>query len=224
MAQPISVLGPLTLAAASANNIALSQTPTFPAAFIINGSAATSGVATLDVARRVIVTTTDNTHTATVSGTDRNGIAFSETVTLNAGAAATTHDFLTVTGVTTNAQLTAAATIGTNTTASTAPLILDSYANPGTIGLTAKLISGAATYSIEGSNEDYSPNWDLNTNSPTWYDPTGYIAQALATFAGLTASKGGVIIQPLTMVRLTITSGTGKVQVSVQQAVGFARY
>lgn len=220
----------LTLAAASANNISASQTPTFPANFLINGSAATNGVATLDVARRVIITTTDNTHTATVTGTDRNSNIFSETITLNGGAAASNHDFLTITKVSTNAQITAAATIGTNTTGSSAPILLDQFPTPGMIAVHPVLVSGSATFSIECAVDDFGPTWDLNNNQPNWFtNPVGLIATAAATpaaavFSGLTATNNGVINQPLSLIRLTITTGTGVVSLTVLQALGRAKF
>ena len=52
--QPITVTaGPLT--AASANNIALSQTVTGAAAVVLNGSLVTSGVAYLGTPRRILI-------------------------------------------------------------------------------------------------------------------------------------------------------------------------
>lgn len=220
MAPPISVLS-LALVAASANNIALSQTPS--AAFTLNGSTVSSGVATLDVARRVLFTTTDNTHSATIVGTGANGLTQTETVAMNGTSIATVHDYKTITAITASATFSAAVTVGTNTTGSTLPLVCDVYPTPGQFGLNWK-VTGSATFSIEVSNEDYSPNFDMNANSPTYYDPNGYIAHVLATFAGLNASGGGVLIQPCTLIRLTVTAGTGTVQLSVQQATGFQRY
>ena len=78
--RPITVaLGPL--AAAAANNICLTQTPT--AAFTLNGALVVGGIAILDVPRRVLVTTTGNesAKTITIIGTDVNGNTQTELMT-----------------------------------------------------------------------------------------------------------------------------------------------
>src|ERR1700691_2559563 len=74
----VATVGPL--ASASANNIALSQTPGAAGALTLNGSTVTGAVATLDNPRRVLITTADTTHTFTVTGTTPTGATISEVV------------------------------------------------------------------------------------------------------------------------------------------------
>ena len=91
-------VGPL--AAASANAIALSQTPT--SALTLNGALATGGVATPDVPRRVLITTTANesAKTFTINGTDPNGNTVVDVVTgPNASTAQSHIDFKTITSI-----------------------------------------------------------------------------------------------------------------------------
>src|ERR1700743_2261668 len=113
--RPITVtVGPLS--AASANNIALSQTPT--GAFTLNGALVTGGVAVLDAPRRVLFTTTANetSHTFTVIGTNASGLLQTENVTgVSSSTVATSLDYKTVTSITINGTAAGAITVGTNT-------------------------------------------------------------------------------------------------------------
>lgn len=150
--KPIKVT--LTLAAASANNIAQAQTPGGAGNLTLNGSAVSGGVATLDVARRVRITTVANesAKTLTIYGTDRNGNTISETMT---GPNATTGDSLldykTVTQIAVSAAFTNTVTAGTGPKAST-PWInfVNRYDTPVDIGFAVQLSSGASlTYDVE---------------------------------------------------------------------------
>lgn len=229
MGSQVQILGPLTVPAAVVTAVATQQAV---AIWVINGTLASGGVASLTVPRRVTIVSAgnDSATTFTVRGTDRNGIVFSEALLgANIGTATTTHDFLTVTAVTSSvAAAGAGASIGTSNTASTAPMLLDQFPNPGMIAVRAVLNSGAATFSIEVSTDDYSPAWDLNTNAPNWFsNPVGLIGTgvpAAALFSGLSATNNGVINQPCSMIRLTVTAGQGSVSLYVLQALGIARY
>src|ERR1700740_493972 len=98
MRRIVTTVGPL--ASASTNNIALSQTPT--ASFTINGSLATGGVATLDVARRVLFTPAGNesANKFTITGTDAAGNVITDVVAGgNATATYSAMDFKTVTSI-----------------------------------------------------------------------------------------------------------------------------
>src|ERR1019366_7023599 len=87
------------LAAAAANGIATSQSGS---SITVVGSLVTAGVATMDFARRVIVTSggNDSALTFKITGTDRYGRAQTEVLAgANATAAQTAHDFLTVSAI-----------------------------------------------------------------------------------------------------------------------------
>lgn len=223
----VQVLGPLTVPAAVVTAVATQQAVS---TWVINGTLASGGVASLTTARRVTVVSAgnDSATTFTIAGKDRNGNAFTEAILgANIGTVTTVHDFFQVTGVTSSvAAAGAGASIGTSNTASTAPLVVDQMANPGQFAFLARLVSGAATFGIECSVDDFSPAWDTNTNAPLWFtNPVGFIATAAAApaaavFSGLSATNMGVIKQPLTMIRLTTTAGQGTVSLTILQALG----
>lgn len=231
MGSQVKVLGPLSIPAAVATAVATQQAVS---TWVINGTLVTASVALLTTARRVTIVSAgnDSATTFTITGTDRNGNVFSEALLgTNAGTATSVHDFLTVTAVKSSvAAAGAGASIGTSNTGSTEPMIIDQFPTPGQTAFIAKLVSGAATFSIECSLDDFSPLWDLNNNAPLWFtNPAGLIATSAATpaaavFSGLSATNNGVINQPLTMIRLTITAGQGSVSLTAQQALGFARF
>ena len=110
----IATAGPL--AAAAANNICLSQTPT-AGNLTINGALATSGVATMDNPRRVLITTgaDESSRTFTIYGTNWSGNTISETMT---GPVTTTGqsvlDYKTVTRIAISGNAAAALTVGTS--------------------------------------------------------------------------------------------------------------
>ena len=110
--RPVTVsVGPL--AAAVANNIALSQTPGAAGAVTLNGSLVTGGIATLDNPRRVLITTADTTTVFTVTGTTPTGSVITESFKVVAGSSYTKLDYKTVTSITVNQGTTAALTVGT---------------------------------------------------------------------------------------------------------------
>lgn len=197
----------IALAVASAVAVSASQSPG-AGAILINGGSATAGVATLDVARRIILTSggNDTGITFTLTGTDRNGRAQSETVTgANAAAAQTTRDFKTITGITHTGSVATTLTVGTNGVASSNPLIIDNFGIKDDIGIT---LTGTGTFnaSIEVARDDLSPTptnflaYDFTTATPTWTAPTAFASKA--------ATTDGTIPSSYTMIRLTQNSFT----------------
>ncbi|MDE2102984.1 MAG: hypothetical protein KGL39_37415 [Patescibacteria group bacterium] len=193
----------LALAAASANNIALSQSLGGARNLTLNGVLVTGGVAITDVARRIGITSAGNDSgiTWTITGTDRYGRTQSESLAgANATVAQSVKDYATITQISGSGATAAAVTSGTTSTGSTAPYIVDSFINPA--GIVAALeVSGTVTTGLEGSFTDLTPNWDLANNSPVWYPVAG--------FSGLTNNTQNTITGPFTMLRQTNTSGTG---------------
>lgn len=163
MPNPIIVqVGPL--AAASANNIAQSQSAAAAGLLTVNGSAATGGVATLDVQRKVLITSAGNDSgiSFTVTGTNNDNSAFSETVTGgNAVAVATTQDFKTVTSVRASAATASTVTVGTNGVASSKWFPNDIARNPTNIGFLFRA-QGTVNYTLELTQDD--PNNIINAN------------------------------------------------------------
>ena len=193
----------VTLAAASANNIALSQSLGSAGNLTLNGSLVTGGVATLDVPRRVLITSAGNDSgiTFTITGTGANGLSLVETITGgNAVAVFTNHDFATVTKISGSGATASTITVGTNGVGSSVPIIMDTMVNPANYGC-AVTVTGTVTYTVEISYDDFAPLFDLNANTPTWFGASGFTSQ--------TSNQNGNIVGPCTMIRLTVNSGTG---------------
>ncbi len=199
-------VGPLT--AASANNIALSQTPT--SAFTLSGS--TAGV--LDVARRVLFTqaASESGKTYTIIGTGVNGLPQTEVVA--AAASATTVqsalDFSTVTSITISSAASGAITVGTNGVASSRWMRMDEFApTAATIGCT---VTGTANYTVQITEQD--PNSATNPILPyavVWQPhPDPNIVAATTSWMSYNANS------PLWM-KVTLNSGTGSVSTVITQ-------
>lgn len=92
---------------------------------------------------------------------------------------------------------------GSSTTSvASTPWIVDAWASQDIAGNC--VLTGAATYSLQGAYEDLKPQWDTVNNTVNWV--------TVANFATLTASTNGKVAGgPYTMLRLLISSGTGSV-------------
>lgn len=219
-----------TVPAASANNIALSQTPSGSTPITINGALATAGVATLSSGLTTIFTTTggcwqrrilltcagaDSARSIVVVGTilvDGKSYVIGETI---AGSGGTTtqskNDYTTITSITPDGGAWAGAiTIGTSGVASTPWLRFDTdIPNPFAVGIGTTLVSGAVNWTVEHTFDKMIPNAG-----------SGYIANAATytpnTFpnSGITskaASTDGNYAFPIQAMRLTVNSGAGVV-------------
>jgi hypothetical protein len=207
--RPITaIVGPL--AAASANNIALSQTPGAAGALTLNGSLVVAGVAVLDNPRRVLITTADTTHTFTVTGATPTGSVISEVVGPITTSAFTAQDFKTVTSVTINGAATAAVTVGTNGIASTPWVRLDEWASP-PVGIQCD-VTGTVNYTVQSTYDDpNSPTDPVSVSAMQW------IATNDTSAVNATASVQTNFIFTPTYVRALLNSGTGSVAMKVIQ-------
>lgn len=198
----------LALAAASATNIAASQSPG-AGVITLNGSAVTAGVATLDAARRVAVTSggNDSAITFTVVGTNRGGNPQSETITGgNVAAASTTQDFKTVTSVTHTGLIAGTVTVGTSGIGSTQWFAVNYHTTPVNLGISV-VVTGTINFTVEYTYDN------LNGTTPPaiW---------SLSALASKTAATDSNILFPVTGVRLTQNSFTnpGTATISIVQA------
>ena len=211
------------LGAASDNSISASQTPG-SSTLLINGSAATAGVATIDTAtaansaigRRVLITSGGDDHLITwaVVGTNNAGATISDTILgTNATTSYSNLDFVTVTKITPSGAVASTVKVGTNGVGSS-PWQTMNWQNSAPMNITAlvELVSGSANYTVEYTLDD--PNnltagvvfpLNLSDLSPT----------ALVTAS---ATKDGLFNFPLIALRLTINSGTGALRARVVQS------
>lgn len=212
--RPIIVsVGPL--AAASANNIALSQTVTGAAAVTLNGSLVTGGVATLDKPRRILITNAGNDTgiTFTVTGTSFTGGTISETVTGTSGSAvATTLDFATVTSIVTSGSTSVSGiTVGTNGVAGSSWVRIDDWA-PATWSVQANA-TGTVNYTVQTTSDD--PNDPTN---PVAIGSVQWVSSSDTNLVGASATKFGVFTGAPRYVRVLLNSGTGSVSATILQS------
>ncbi len=166
--------------AAVANDIALSQTKASSGSLTLNGAKAGT---TLDFARQIAIASSANiaTRIFTVTGTDANGRAQTDTVTgINNTSVSTTKYFSTVTDVSVDASFSANnVTVGTTVALATKIYPLNHYdaiAPQVTVGL----VSGTATWSIQ---ETYS---ELTTaGTEVWFTPTAHSGKSASLTAPL---------------------------------------
>ena len=218
----------LQLAAAVANGICQSQAPAAAGNLNLNGTLVSAGVATLDTARRILVTSdgNDSAATFTIYGTNRDGVAQQEAITgLNATSKYTALDFKTVTRIAIDRAAVGNITAGTNGTGSSV-WVMD---NPGsrTFQLSVAVYVdpdlGAVTYTVEHTYDDpnkigvtYDPPPQNSSIAPGGFVPP--IAWPNSTLRDQTASGEAVYNNPIQYHRVTITAGTGRVTMQSLQA------
>lgn len=195
-------VGPL--AAASATNIATSQTPT--TSVTLNGSTVTGGVATLDTPRRILITNgaSEASNVFTITGTGLNGTAQVEALNGAASAFYSNLDFLTVSSITLKVAASGTITVGTNGIASSQWVRLDDYA-PGLTSIQCTA-SGTVNYTIQSTLQD--PNSPTNSVLPysvVWVNTSDAVA------VGATASlQSNFQFAPI-FAKVLLNSGTGSV-------------
>ena len=195
-----------SLAAASANNIALSQTPAGAGALTLNGSLVTSGVAVLDNPRRVLITTADTTTTFTITGTTPAGAVLSESFLVST-ATYSQLDYKTVTSITVNQGTTAAVTVGTNGIASTPWVRLDEWANT-QVAIQCD-VTGTVNYTVQSTLND--PN---SATNPVLPSAVNWISTNDTNAVGATGSLQTYFSYSPTFARVLLNSSTSPGAVS----------
>lgn len=208
--RPITAtVGPL--AAASANNIALSQTPGAAGALTLNGSLVVAGVAVLDNPRRVLITTADTAHTFTVTGATPTGSVISESFLVAGGATYSQLDYAKVTSITISGAATGAVTVGTNGIASTTWVRLDEW-SPGSVSIQIN-VTGTVNYTVQSSNDD--PNSPTNPVAPS---AVKWITTNDASAVNATTTlQTNFLIVPL-WGRVLLNSGSGSLSATFVQS------
>lgn len=224
MSNPSSVT--IQLGAAVATGIATAQAVAGAGALTINGSLASGGVATMDVARRIIIASTgaDSAVIFTVTGTNRSGAAQSETIT---GVATPTpvqsvNDYKTVTSIVSSGATAGNISAGTNGVGSSVWVVdnflVFSWALAG--GITGP---GGTTYTLEHCYTD--PNVQGPPIVPAQWSMSagGAFPPHVYTYSGISAASGDnqftyTTTGPIFAHRVTINSGTGAVTMDSIQA------
>jgi hypothetical protein len=200
-------------AVASANAICLSQTPAAAGPLIINGAWASAGVATLDVARNALITTTadERARTFTIEGRDSRGDPIAEVVQgVNAGTVATVDNFLTITAVRISGPAAGAITVGTAALVTSPWIRLDDFVS--SVVSYSILVNGGVNYTVQQTFDD--------PNSPSNPVPVGMVnwqPSSVIALVGATASQQGAYpISPLYL-RVLFNSGAGSLTCSFLQ-------
>lgn len=206
-------VGPL--AAAAANNIAASQTPLAAGNLTLDGSTVVSGVAILDMARRVLFTPAGaeagNGTVWTIYGTDWNGNSISETLAGvdNPATAQSLYDYKTVTRIAVNKAQAGAVTVGTSSVASSRPIFLDTFA-PAPTAIQVS-VSGTVNYTVRQSLDN--PNVISGG-----YTAVVWLNHPDSALVAATASAQGNYAYIPQIVEIVLNSGTGTVTMTVIQA------
>lgn len=206
-------VGPL--AAASANAICLSQTPS-AGALTLNGASVAGGIAVLDVARRVLITCAGNesTRTFTLTGISRSGVTQSETIAgPNATTAQSVLDYKSVTSITISGNAAGAITVGTSTVASSGWIKFSAWSDA-QVALQC-VVSGTVNYTVQQTLDDPDNLADqVPVALMTWFShPDSNLV------AATTSAQSNYGYAPV-FVRVVLNSGTGSVALTaVQQGV-----
>ncbi len=211
----------INLATADDDGISLSQTPLGAGNLTITGALATAGVATMDVARRVLITAAadESGKTFTIYGTDRYGNTQSEVVTgPNATTVNSVLDYKTVTRIAVSAATTGAVKAGTSQVAGSAIYILDRFVAADSVSCAVEITS-TENVSIQVAYLDDTVNGFSAFQSATgvvWYAPPN-----TAALTGITSNAAAYISMPVTAIRLLQNSGTGSVVARINVPMGF---
>lgn len=185
----------------STTNVCDSQSPG-AGVILINGTLASGGVATCGAAQILKISTAgdESTRSFTVTGTDENGDAQSETVSsISVGSNKdTTKYYKTITEITHTGTLVGAISVGTTVGSLSSAFKFYKQVSPARIAVGISLVSGTSTYTLQ----------DCFTNAPhtLWMDN--------ATVTSKTASfEYAYIDTPCMAARLKVTaSSTGVLQ------------
>lgn len=173
-------------------------------------SVGVNGSTTLDMARRVIITSggNDSAKTFTITGTDWNNNNISQVVTgANIGIATTTIDFKTVTAIKCSAAPAGTVKVGTNGVAASRPLFLDRFSFPQT-ALQVD-VSGTVNFTVQQSLDN--PN-TVGLANVDW------INHPDTALAGATSSAQGNYAYAPQVTRILLNSGSGTATYTVIQA------
>lgn len=208
----------LTIAAAVADGVALSQALGAAGNLVLNGSLVTGGNAVFDAPRRVAIASAGNDSgiTFTVTGTARpemGNIVQSETITGGNGATVyTTQDFATVTSISASGPVATTVLAGTNGIASGPWVPWDNYAVDFQLSVAGFVMSGAPTWQLDYTYDDVYGTW-LPANVPF---PRPIASTQLV---GITGNADAQINSLIRASRLTLTA-VGGMQLTQQQQQG----
>lgn len=211
-----------TLASASVNNIAASQTPLAAGNLTLNGSAASGSpaVAVLDTSRQILFTfAADETgRVFTVYGFDKpeGGNSIQQAVAGTATTAVTTLGFGRVTRISVDAATAGALTVGTNGVGWIPWQLVDWNLDPTNMTISVDVV-GTVNYTVQYTYDNILGEYDGQGNWSNTY-PT----KIFDDVAGATGNDGVYTYNnPIVAWRVQINSGTGSLRITgIQAGVG----
>lgn len=199
--------------AADADGISVSAAPSDGVPLTLLAAAAA-----LSPPRRLLFTASADISgvTFTIRGTDRNGLAITETFVgpSNATPVPTQYIYASVTSITPAGSDADTLEVGWDTEVISAPVMLDHFRNPFAVSVMGDITSAAGSFSIQHTFDDLQNPTKARDELPY---AEGY-GQWLnhASIAAKTADTDGNYAFPVEAVRLVVTSGT--VKMTVMQA------
>ena len=176
-----------------ADGISEAQTPAWAGNLDIDGALTSGGVAVLDYARQLVITSDGNDSgvTFTVTGTDADGHAQTEAITgPNATTAESTKYFKTITQIAISGAGTGNITVGTVDELVSQSIPIDHYSD---LNCAITLdITGTINYSVQESKSDIQ-SLSSATQSAVWYDITAFSGKTADVVS--TANQGARAIR-----------------------------
>jgi hypothetical protein len=200
-------------AAASQTAICLAQTPAAAGPLILNGPTVAGGVATLDIARNVVINTTadERPRTLTIEGTDWRGDPIGEVLQgVNVGTVVSVNNYLTITAVRISGPAAGAITVGTALPVYSPWVRLDDYG--GAFLNYSLAVSGAATYTVQQSFDD--PNSPTNPVAPA---AVNWQPSSIAALVGASTTQQGAYGSVPPWLRVMFSAGTGSLTATFLQ-------
>lgn len=219
-----------TVTGANANTVASSKLYSRITSISTSGASAGnvsvghSGVGTMDMARRVSITSggNDTGIAFTLVGTDWNGDPITETVTGASGAAATSVlSYLTVTSILTSGAVATTVQVGSSAVADSPPIYFDRLAANAQTALQVEG-SGTVNWTVRQtlddptiiSNQHPTPTYIWSPSGIVWVDHPDSALVAKTTTTGV---QGNYAYTPA-MAKIVLNSGTGSVRLTAIQA------
>lgn len=174
-----------------------------------------AGVATLDAARQVRITSAGNDSgiTFAIVGTDINGTAISETLTgANASTADSALSYKTVTSIKSSGAVATTLTIGTNGVASSQWVRFDDVGSASQVAIQCT-VSGTVNYTVQQTMDD--PEWlysGIARSQVTWVN-----SQDSSVVGATSTAQSNYSFAPV-FARVIMNSGTGTVTATFRQA------
>lgn len=202
------------LAGASANSIAMSQTPGAAGNLTLNGALVINGVAVIAAPSQITLTFADNEtgHSFVVTGYDQNNSLVTETIAgTTAGTVTSVLTYSRVTQIAISAAATGAITAGNAQSGASPWVRMDEWALP-SIGVFCT-VTGTVNYTVQQTQDD--PNSPTN---PVTADTVTWIQCPDLNLVAQTATAQAQYTYVPCWIRTVLNSGGGSVTTTITQA------